>query len=1155
MKKSLLCVVIFFQMILLSLGVTVFSLPTVQPQMSSQQIQVAQTTALTDLTAPRDLTELQDATDEQLDAWTHLSKFDGRDYGYITKTKSQGSMNLCWAFAAVGAAEASILREGIDPDATKENLDLDEVSAAFLCFNRDGKNDTLLLTTNDTYSSDVWNRGSHANQAFFAMTEGHFPISEQGFNQETSAETIQSALDASEAKYFVQNYVRVANDRDAIKRAILKYGAVTMEYQSDGWQSHLYIEDGKSYSHASILVGWNDDISSTLFSPDEPSENGAWIVKNSWGDYGNRNNGTTCYYLSYQSNLRSDALFAVDLGLKKEYQNIYHYDGQMATSLRNYLVDAYGAIYEAKLTNATQQEQLKAVVIALNSSNSTVNVKVYRHLTVNPGNVNDEINIPDQNTPVADKTVYFARDGLYTIDLDTPIDLEQGEYFSIVVSGTQSYGQPISLVCAVDGITSLNDMTYRLYNGEWTSFKNSNYYADTSTDCMAVRIRAITNTVPREVALGNDLAYARVEIPNRLVFYEQGKALKPQLTVLFGDTVLKENLDYTVVFRDNMVPGQSTIEIRGMKNYYGTRTTSFEVAKPKYPPGRISGTINVYNNVKKLHDIEIPQNWEWIDLDSVLEMGKSSHQYSLKYVGSDAEFYQITTCDFYVNKLDQDPPGKIDLSTAEVVVLGDCVYTGSELIPTVRVTLSGNELSLGVDFQVSCENNINAGTEAVVIVSGYGRYEGQVRQLFEIKKAKHPLTMPNDTIMVSRKAKSLQDVTLDCEGWRWSNPSQQIDGNQTTVTAIYDGVDKDNFEELEMQITIVVQAQKDIAKITEIKLEQNSFVFDNTSKMPHVFAKDGNIILKENEDFRVTYRDNLNAGQATVDVQGQGDYNGTTSLTFTITRAERKNFVVSQPNWTFGDDVTPDAILSGQEEEAEKTIEYSKDKNGVFTSEKPTNAGTYWVKVTIAASTNYLSAEGKASFKILPKDLAGCSIVVEDENLSYTGQAVQPKICVKVGQTVLKSGTDFAVAFENNVNAGKNAKVKISGLGNYSGTSETTFEIKKAVVANFSTTIHLKRKFETLSEIKLPDGFAWDESSVIVVTERQMIATAIYTGENYAFSELQFEIIIDQTTENGTQIVWIWAGIAAAIIVLAVTVTVICVAQSKRKHKKHLMTK
>ena len=139
MKKSLLCVVIFFQMILLSLGVTVFSLPTVQPQMSGQQIQVAQTTALTDLTAPRDLTELQDATDEQLDAWTHLSKFDGRDYGYITKTKSQGSMNLCWAFAAVGAAEASILREGIDPDATKENLDLDEVSAAFLCFNRDGQ--------------------------------------------------------------------------------------------------------------------------------------------------------------------------------------------------------------------------------------------------------------------------------------------------------------------------------------------------------------------------------------------------------------------------------------------------------------------------------------------------------------------------------------------------------------------------------------------------------------------------------------------------------------------------------------------------------------------------------------------------------------------------------------------------------------------------------------------------------------------------------------------------------------------------------------------------------------------------------------------------------------------------------------------------------
>ena len=50
-----------------------------------------------------------------------MPKYDGRDYGVVTPVKDQGTTNLCWAYSSVAAAEASILKSGIDPTATKDS--------------------------------------------------------------------------------------------------------------------------------------------------------------------------------------------------------------------------------------------------------------------------------------------------------------------------------------------------------------------------------------------------------------------------------------------------------------------------------------------------------------------------------------------------------------------------------------------------------------------------------------------------------------------------------------------------------------------------------------------------------------------------------------------------------------------------------------------------------------------------------------------------------------------------------------------------------------------------------------------------------------------------------------------------------------------------
>ncbi len=797
MKKYLLSIMILFQAILLSLGVGVFSQDFFKSD--AALLAVSEEVEVIKETPPEDLTDLQGAGSGQLDYWAqHLSSFDGRQFGYITSAKNQQDRNICWAYAAIGAAEASILREGIDDTANKDNLDLDEYMMAYLRFNRDGQHDPLMLTTNDTFE-DNWNQGGFAHDAFAMMSQGLAPNS-QKTTYSSTVENMKSYI--SESKYYVQNFRRIPKNKEDIKRAILKYGAVTMEYK--GSSQRYVCNKGTSLGHASIIVGWDDSIPKEKFESDPPDENGAWIVKNSWGNHGFNEYGAYCFYLSYESTLGSN-LYTIDLALKEDYQNLYYYDGGLSNGGRNYAADAQAAIFEAKLSSATRQEQLRAVSIYCDQGDLEANVKVYRHLTVNPGNVNDEANCPVDGTPVIDQDAHIERPGLTTIDLNKLIDLEQGEYFSVVVNCKNAYGN-VPVLCSYDSGESVNDMTYFLYGGKWQSYKgNSSTYAGSSYDNQAARIRAITNTVEREEPLENDLKYARVEIPNRLLHYEQGKALTPEIQVFFDDKLLEKGKDYSVSIKNNTLPGKVEVVISGENDYFGQRTTSYNIAKAKYPPNAITETVVVYDNITKLHDISIPENWEWIDGDITLEKGYSYFAYSIRYVGEDAAFYQIVTCDFHVNKLDGPPPERIDISGATVQIVGEYTYTGKKIVPVVKVTLEGRVLNPGVDYDVSATNNINAGNNAVAIVVGKTYYTGTVEQTFTILKAKE--ININTTIHIYKEFENLSDIQLPAD-FVWQEDSLQVvDENHMRATAKYVGGNYD-IQELEFEIVVTEQRKQ-----------------------------------------------------------------------------------------------------------------------------------------------------------------------------------------------------------------------------------------------------------------------------------------------------------------------------------------------------------
>lgn len=63
------------------------------------------------------------------------------------------------------------------------------------------------------------------------------------------------------------------------------------------------------------------------------------------------------------------------------------------------------------------------------------------------------------------------------------------------------------------------------------------------------------------------------------------------------------------------------------------------------------------------------------------------------------------------------------LADAEIASVSDKTYTGKAIVPSVTVTYNGRTLRKGIDYTVTCSNNINPG-KASIVIKGIGEYTG-----------------------------------------------------------------------------------------------------------------------------------------------------------------------------------------------------------------------------------------------------------------------------------------------------------------------------------------------------------------------------------------------------------------------------------------------
>ena len=112
----------------------------------------------------------------------------------------------------------------------------------------------------------------------------------------------------------------------------------------------------------------------------------------------------------------------------------------------------------------------------------------------------------------------------------------------------------------------------------------------------------------------------------------------------------------------------------------------------------------------------------------------------------------------------------------------------------------------------------------------------------------------------------------------------------------------------------------------------------------------------------------------------------------------------------------------------------------------------YEVTFTPTDGTNYNSATTNVKLTVNPVSAVGLTLTLGQESFTYNGEAQEPTVTVKDGETTLTQDTHYTVNYSNNTNAAlstaENAPtVTITGKGNYTGTVSAKFTIAAADIA------------------------------------------------------------------------------------------------------------
>ena len=371
-------------------------------------------------------------------------------------------------------------------------------------------------------------------------------------------------------------------------------------------------------------------------------------------------------------------------------------------------------------------------------------------------------------------------------------------------------------------------------------------------------------------------------------------------------------------------------------------------------------------------------------------------------------------------------------------------YTGSAIQPknlVVRYISADkktvSQLTEGVDYTVTYgENNTNVGSNtASVTVTGtrtgtkYTDLAGlTVTKNFSITKATPVISLTNvgKTITYDGSAslgvEENRDFTVNIP--RLSPTVEYYSGNKRldkaptnagNYTAKISCPASDNTNAAAQKSINLTILPKDINKVTA-SLSSSSLSYTGKALEPAVTVVGLTAYDKTHPtdpyDYTVTYRNNTAVGTGYVDITGHGNYSGTKSLAFEITKAELDRIDtgtltvtgINENGYAYtGSEIKPPITVKN----GTTTLRNGTDYTLTYTNNIHPGTAT----ITITGKGNYKN-EKQVPFTINPADLDGVTIS-SIPNQTYTGDSIVPEVTVKKGNKTLVKGTDYTTRVLN----------------------------------------------------------------------------------------------------------------------------------------------
>ncbi len=565
--------------------------------------------------------------------------------------------------------------------------------------------------------------------------------------------------------------------------------------------------------------------------------------------------------------------------------------------------------------------------------------------------------------------------------------------------------------------------------------------------------------------------------------------LEDGLTVRYGSTTLVKDTDYTLSYQYNSVVSTSTrlaeVTVEGKDNYEGSMTIGFLIvgdindttikipASASYRAGAEVTFAESDIVVKKNSDVTLAQDSDYsvsyshntaVSTTAVVNIeGRGELTKKGCYVGTVHKTFAITK----KNIAEED---------VEVEVAQDITYPVNELSDdTLTITYNGTELVLGDDVTITGYTNNSGPGTATATLKGIGdNYQGTRTVSFKILGidiSEYSVTQPENQTYTG--AALIPDLTVtDKSGneLKAANYTVHYFKDDEAVNAVKDAGEYDIMIEGKGDysgeitgITFYVAkaniASADYATVAAIaNKEFTGYEIEPTVVVNN--AKVKNASLKEGTDYTVSnWSNNRNVStetqKATATITGIGNYEGTTSVSFTITPASisKASFSQFDAAYPFNENgVTPSFTMTLGDYSltlgTDYTVEYSN--NTVITSS---------AKVTVTGIGNFTGTKSQ-TFVIKADINDTCSFSIsgaaEDGTYkcNYTGTAIKPTVVVTNNSTsaALKLNTDYTVTYADNTNAGE-ATVTIAGKGNYTGQTSLNFNINPVSMADVTVTL------------------------------------------------------------------------------------------------------